>query len=113
MTECVYNNGAAGVFSSRNVPNSHANQRLLLTGVTPGNGSIHENIMACKFVLSRVRNVNEFTYDLSNPFYIIAATGPAFGSKFYIIAATGPAFGSKRTMQLARSMPYVTSATFL
>ncbi|GAU88504.1 hypothetical protein RvY_01191 [Ramazzottius varieornatus] len=80
VTECVYNNGAAGVFSSRNIPNGHANQRLLLTGVTPGNGSLHDGILACSFVLSRVRNVNEFTYDLAQPFYIIAATGPAMGS---------------------------------
>jgi hypothetical protein len=77
----VYNNGAAGVFSSRNVPNAYANQRILLTGVIPGNGSLHNGILGCSFVLSRERKVNEMTYDLAQPFYIIAGSGPAMGSK--------------------------------
>ncbi|OQV25814.1 hypothetical protein BV898_00739 [Hypsibius exemplaris] len=80
VTECVYNNGAAGVFSSRNVPNAYANQRILLTGVIPGNGSLHNGILGCSFVLHRERKVNEMTYDLAQPFYIIAGSGPAMGS---------------------------------
>lgn len=82
VTECVYNNGGAGVFTSRNLPNGYLNQRITgASGVLPGNGTLHAGILGCSFVLDRVRTVEDVTYDLGQPYYLVAGNGPALGSK--------------------------------
>ncbi|XP_055331170.1 uncharacterized protein LOC129583409 [Paramacrobiotus metropolitanus] len=81
VTECVYHNGGAGVFNSKNVPNAYVNQRLpTLIGLVPGNASIHNGILGCSFLVDRVRVVDGITYDFSMPLHIAAGNGPAVGS---------------------------------